>query len=122
MTGKITEAELREQVKVLAAKFLQRTASQIPQLQNELERLAATGDRNALRIIQDIVHKIHGSGAMFGFDLISERAGDLEKFTTRVPADAESTALAAVAAPMRPLLEGLASALVAAERDSPPLS
>ncbi len=122
MKDKITEAELREQVKILSAKFLQRTAVQIPQLQNELERLAATGDRDALRVIQNIVHKIHGSGAMFGFDLISDRAGDLEAFAHRISASADTTALAALAEPMRPLLEGLASALAAAERGGPPLS
>jgi hypothetical protein len=53
---------------------------------------------------------------MFGFDLISDRAGDLEELTTRPPADADATTLTALAGAMRPLLERLADAVDAADR------
>jgi len=117
MTGKITETELRDQVKTLSEKFLQRTAGQIPQLQAELARAAAAGDRDALRTFQEVVHKIHGSGAMFGFDLISGLAGNLEELAmSRVDGAAatDPARIVTLANQMRPVLEQLAQAVTAA--------
>jgi HPt (histidine-containing phosphotransfer) domain-containing protein len=115
MTGKITEAELREQVKILAGKFLQRTATQIPQLRTQIECLAATGDVGALRIVQELAHKIHGSGAMFGFESISEVAGELQQLSVRGD-EPDSATLMALAAQMRVVLNRLADSLNAASQ------
>jgi HPt (histidine-containing phosphotransfer) domain-containing protein len=71
------EAQLREQVKVLGEKFLIRTAGQIVTLREQVLRL--DGHPEALAVIQEITHKIHGSGAMFGFAALSERAGEIER-------------------------------------------
>ena len=72
------EAQLREQVKVLGEKFLIRTAGQIVTLREQVLRLR-DGHPEALPVIQELTHKIHGSGAMFGFAALSERAGEIER-------------------------------------------
>lgn len=72
------EEQLREQVKILGEKFLLRTAGQITTLREQLRRLRA-GDREAMGIVQELTHKIHGSGAMFGFADLSDRAGEIER-------------------------------------------
>jgi len=72
------EAELREQVKVLGEKFLLRTADQIATLRAHVASLRG-GDRNVLVGVQELAHKIHGSGAMFGFAALSEHAGAIER-------------------------------------------
>ncbi len=121
MTGKITADQLREHVKALGEKFLQRTATQIAQLREAIERLATVGEPAALRTVQDLAHKIHGSGAMFGFDRISDLAGELQELSVRldrVPGNPDRQALAALAADMRPVLEALAAAFNAAEQGS----
>ncbi len=121
MSGKMTEEKLREHVKALGEKFLQRTAVQIVQLREALERLATRGDPAALRTIQDLAHKIHGSGAMFGFGRISELAGDLQVLSVRLdgpPGNPDRAALEALAADMGPGLEALAAAFTAAGRGS----
>jgi chemotaxis protein histidine kinase CheA len=74
------EAQLREQVKVLGEKFLLRTAGQITTLREHVVRLRG-GDRDALAAIQELAHKIHGSGAMFGFAALSEAGGEIERLT-----------------------------------------
>jgi HPt (histidine-containing phosphotransfer) domain-containing protein len=113
MTGKITEAQLREQVKILGGKFLQRTATQVPQLRAEIERLATTGDPEALRIVQELAHKIHGSGAMFGFESISDVAGELQLLSVRTDEPDRKTPMA-IAAELHLVLNRLAAALNAA--------
>ena len=72
------EEQLREQVRILGEKFLLRTAGQITTLREQMLRLRA-GDREALAVIQELTHKIHGSGAMFGFAELSEQAGEMER-------------------------------------------
>jgi chemotaxis protein histidine kinase CheA len=123
MSAKTTPAELRDQVKTLGEKFLLRTSGQILQLRTELERWAAGGDLDALRTFQEIVHKIHGSGAMFGFNLISDLAGNLEElalgFGNRATAP-EGASNAARATQMRPVLEQLAEAVTAAATQGAP--
>jgi CheY-like chemotaxis protein len=74
------EAQLRDQVKALGEKFLTRTAGQIVILREYLARLRS-GDQEALTGIQELSHKIHGSGAMFGFAELSEAAGEIERLT-----------------------------------------
>lgn len=77
------EHELRQQVAVLGQKFLHRTRDQATSLRELTARLRegevrALTQMQALIQMQEIAHKIHGSGAMFGFARISECAGDIE--------------------------------------------
>lgn len=101
------EAELREQVKVLGEKFLRRTADQIITLRAYVASLRG-GDQDVLVGMQEMAHKIHGSGAMFGFAALSDRAGELERL------------IAAAARPppdrLGALVEELAAALEATQR------
>ena len=72
------ERQLREQVAVLGTKFLQRTLDQTTSL-HELLACLAKGDESVLPRMQELSHKIHGSGAMFGFEEVSRRAGEIEQ-------------------------------------------
>ena len=72
------ERQLREQVAALGVKFLQRTQDQATTLRELLGSLAK-GDESVLARMQELSHKIHGSGAMFGFEEVSRVAGEIEQ-------------------------------------------
>jgi HPt (histidine-containing phosphotransfer) domain-containing protein len=72
------ERQLRQQVAALGVKFLQRTQEQATSLHELIARLA-DGDLSVLAQIQELSHKIHGSGAMFGFARISQVGGEIEQ-------------------------------------------
>ena len=104
------EAELREQVKALGEKFLLRTADQITLLRAHVASLRS-GDEDALVGMQELAHKIHGSGAMFGFAALSDRAGEIERLIA-----AEPRATPATPDRLAVLVEELAAALEATQR------
>jgi len=106
------EAELREQVKALGEKFLLRTEDQIATLRAYVASLRS-GDRNVLVGMQELAHKIHGSGAMFGFAALSDRAGEIERLVAP-----ESSAAHATPDRLGALIEDLAAALEATRRKS----
>jgi chemotaxis protein histidine kinase CheA len=72
------ERQLREQVAALGVKFLQRTQDQTTALRELLGSLS-NGDESVLTRMQELSHKIHGSGAMFGFEEVSRCAGEIEQ-------------------------------------------
>ena len=72
------ERQLREQVAALGVKFLQRTQDQATSLR-ELLACLSNGDESVLARMQELSHKIHGSGAMFGFEEVSRLAGEIEQ-------------------------------------------
>jgi HPt (histidine-containing phosphotransfer) domain-containing protein len=76
------EQRMREQVKELGRKFLARTAGQVATFREQLAKLAS-GDVGILTSMQEVAHKIHGSGAVFGFSQISECAARLEMLIQR---------------------------------------
>jgi|KBSMisStaDraftv2_1062788.scaffolds.fasta_scaffold179210_2 HPt (histidine-containing phosphotransfer) domain-containing protein len=104
------EAELREQVKALGEKFLLRTADQITLLRAHVASLRS-GDRDVLVGMQELAHKIHGSGAMFGFAALSDRAGEIERLIAAQPGAVHGTPDRLAA-----LVEELAAALEATQR------
>lgn len=71
---------VREQVSSLAGKFLQRTAAQAATLRQLAAGLQA-GDLSGVASLHEIAHKIHGSGAIFDFPVVSECAGELERLS-----------------------------------------
>jgi chemotaxis protein histidine kinase CheA len=90
------EGVLRDQISSLADKFMKRTADQLCAFQEQL-RAFAHGDRSVLASIGLVAHKIHGSGAVFGFSRISEAAGTLEHLIAAldreiIPADSATSA------------------------------
>lgn len=74
------KVRLREQIADLASKFLERSRVQAEKLCELNDRLRA-GDASGIALIHEIAHKIHGSGAMFGFTAVSERAEQIERIT-----------------------------------------
>jgi diguanylate cyclase (GGDEF)-like protein len=73
-------APLQEQVARLAGKFLQRTEAQAVTLRRIGESLLS-GDQSGVASMQEIAHKIHGSGAMFNFPDVSQCAGEIERLS-----------------------------------------
>jgi HPt (histidine-containing phosphotransfer) domain-containing protein len=69
---------LQEQLSALSVQFLDRTRRQVTQLELLVEGVGR-GEAPALLELRAISHKIHGSGAMFGFPDISEPAGLIER-------------------------------------------
>ena len=69
---------LQAQLSALSVQFLTRTEGQVGQLELLVERIGR-GELPALLELRAVSHKIHGSGAMFGFPDISEPAGEIER-------------------------------------------
>lgn len=106
------ETYLRTQLGTLGEKFLQRTSDQLLIMREQLAAVAA-GDAGALQLIQELAHKIHGSGAMFGFPLLSECGGELERVSAEARPDSEA------AQQLQVLLERLTEALDVTRRQQP---
>ena len=79
------ERQLREQVSALGQKFLLRTRDETNVLRELTARLCQ-GDVSALAQLQEMAHKIHGSGAIFGFSAISECGGEIERLGEQLAA------------------------------------
>jgi HPt (histidine-containing phosphotransfer) domain-containing protein len=70
-------ARVRQQVSELGEKFLRRTQAEATVLRDLVERIQA-GDITVVPELEAMAHKIHGSGAMFGFPAVSECAAEIE--------------------------------------------
>jgi chemotaxis protein histidine kinase CheA len=68
---------VRQQVSELGGKFLRRTQAEATVLSDLVERIRS-GDLTVLAEMERMAHKIHGSGAMFGFPAVSECAAEIE--------------------------------------------
>ena len=68
---------LEAQLSALSVQFLERTRGHVDLLESLLERVGRA-ELAALLELCAISHKIHGSGAMFGFPGISDPAGEIE--------------------------------------------
>ena len=77
------EQQMRQQVEALAGRFLKRTIDQVAAFREQATQFSQ-GNTDALQAVQDVAHKIHGSGAVFGFPGISEAAERLERFSDQV--------------------------------------
>jgi chemotaxis protein histidine kinase CheA len=91
----------------LALRFLERTVLEVQALHQLLER--AAGDSAAvLARVMRVAHSIHGTGAAFGFDAVSESGGALER---RVKLHLSSTAPDSVTTELLDELHGLVARL-----------
>lgn len=70
--------KLREQLASIGARYLTRTLAELKRI-NELASQAEGGSSTALKDLEHAAHKIHGSGAMFGFNELSDHAGTIEQ-------------------------------------------
>jgi HPt (histidine-containing phosphotransfer) domain-containing protein len=69
--------ELQQKIADIGSRYIQRTAGELAGLRDMIVK-ARAGDAGALQDIEHLAHKIYGSGAMFGFEAVSERARALE--------------------------------------------
>lgn len=69
--------ELQHKIADIAGRYIQRTAGELNSLRDLIGQVRA-GNAGALKDIEHLAHKIYGSGAMFGFEAVSERARALE--------------------------------------------
>jgi len=68
---------LRQQMAQIGARYIARTAGELQRMRELLQQ--ALGDAPAMmKDLEHLAHKIHGSGAMFGFDRVSDQAGEIE--------------------------------------------
>jgi HPt (histidine-containing phosphotransfer) domain-containing protein len=86
------DERMQQQITEIGLRYLQRTLGELPQLRELIDRLVAQPALAAatLRDIERLAHKIYGSGAMFGFDLVSGRAREVELLAGDRANDAES--------------------------------
>lgn len=68
---------LRQHVTQFARQFLHRTRQEVARLSSLVEHMQPA-DAALLVELQELAHRIHGSGATFGFVALSQRAEDLE--------------------------------------------
>ena len=75
-------ARLTNQLTEIGDRYLRRTLSEMNEL-SKLHQHVRQGDTQAFTAIQQLAHRIHGSGAMFGFDALSDAAGAVEHLLLR---------------------------------------
>lgn len=71
------ENKLKQQLDSIGARYIARTLGEMTRLK-EISQQALNGSPAAFKDVEHLAHKIHGSGAMFGFDRLSECAGEVE--------------------------------------------
>lgn len=79
------QAQIRERMQQLGVKFAQRTQGELVSMRDLVEQ-ARQGDTEALRNLELLSHKIHGTGATFGLTGISDRAGEIEHLVSEAVA------------------------------------
>ena len=79
--------ELQQKIADIAGRYIQRTAGELGGLRELIAKVRA-GNAGAAKEVEQLAHKIYGSGSMFGFEAVSDQARELE-FATKAPADAQ---------------------------------
>jgi CheY-like chemotaxis protein len=85
----VSPAPAQVHVEALAAKFLRRAAADIVLLRRKINE-ACLGDVSALKDVEHISHKMHGSAAMLGFQRMSAIGEAIERLAAGVIAEAEA--------------------------------
>jgi HPt (histidine-containing phosphotransfer) domain-containing protein len=71
------EERLKQQMAQIGGRYIARTLGELQRM-NELLHSALNGSPALLKDLEHLAHKVHGSGAMFGFDSLSDTAGEVE--------------------------------------------
>jgi HPt (histidine-containing phosphotransfer) domain-containing protein len=71
------EDRLKQQMAQIGTRYLGRTLGEMQRM-HELLQSALNGSPAMMKDLEHLAHKIHGSGAMFGFDLVSDHAAQIE--------------------------------------------
>jgi LPS-assembly lipoprotein len=74
--------KLQRQLGEIGTRYLKRTLGELEVLRDLMGKVRA-GEAGCLKDIEHLSHKIHGSGAMFGFDDLSRQARDIELAATQ---------------------------------------
>lgn len=69
--------ELQQKIADIGDRYIRRTAGELAGLRDLIGN-ARLGNARALKDIEQLAHKIYGSGSMFGFEAVSEQAHLLE--------------------------------------------
>jgi HPt (histidine-containing phosphotransfer) domain-containing protein len=69
--------ELQQKIADIAGRYIQRTAGELGGLRELIAKVRA-GNTDAAKEVEQLAHKIYGSGSMFGFEAVSEQARELE--------------------------------------------
>ncbi len=85
------DEKLRQQIADIAVRYIKRTQGELVQLRDALAAIRA-GDPDAQKQLERLAHKIHGSGAMFGFDAISDCAHVIETLAGSGQSDSNTLA------------------------------
>jgi two-component system OmpR family response regulator len=80
---KVEEIDEDEEVQALREAFIARTRHEVVAMRDLLSR-STQGDRDALVQLEKLTHRIHGTGAVFGFSAISDCAEVIERMTERL--------------------------------------
>jgi HPt (histidine-containing phosphotransfer) domain-containing protein len=88
------DGRLKEQMDAIGARYLQRTVHELPKLEELLAGVEA--DPASIKAIEQLAHRIYGSGAMFGFDGISARAHEVEVLAANGPNERLATCVRAL--------------------------
>jgi HPt (histidine-containing phosphotransfer) domain-containing protein len=71
------QEKLKQQMAQIGSRYIGRTFGELQRMQ-ELLQQALGGSPAMMKDLEHLAHKIHGSGAMFGFDRVSDQAGEIE--------------------------------------------
>jgi HPt (histidine-containing phosphotransfer) domain-containing protein len=69
--------ELQQKIADIAGRYIQRTAGELAGLRELIAKVRA-GNTAAAKDIEQLAHKLYGSGSMLGFEAVSEQARELE--------------------------------------------
>lgn len=72
------KSNMLSQLRDIGDRYIKRTLGDVDQL-DALAAQALAGEPDGWRNVESLAHKIHGSGAMFGFTEVSEAAGKIER-------------------------------------------
>lgn len=75
------KSNMLSQLRDIGDRYIKRTLGDVEQLGNSVN-LALNGEPDGWRGVESLAHKIHGSGAMFGFTAVSEAAGKIERLVS----------------------------------------
>lgn len=71
------QERLKQQMAQIGARYIARTWGELQRMRELVQH--ALGDSPAMmKDLEHLAHKIHGSGAMFGFERVSDQAGEIE--------------------------------------------
>lgn len=81
------QAAMRDKIAVLAERFLQRCAGDVATGRELLDRLKS-GNAGAFKDMEQLAHRIVGTGSSLGLDSLSTHAVSVERFAEAQPTDA----------------------------------